>query len=373
MTRETRAVISPAALRHNLGVARRAAPDSRVMAVIKSNGYGHGLLRAARALRHADAFGVTCMEEAVPLREAGYAHPILLLEGLFDISELELARRYRLDMLVHSDWQVRMLETARPGRPLSVWLKVDSGMHRLGFAPGDLAAVCRRLADTAAVNDNIRFVTHLACADDRDDDSTTARQVDVFSACLRDLQGDRSIANSAGVLGWPITHADWIRPGVMLYGVDPFIDERSERPQLRPAMTLSSPLIAITQCAAGDFVGYGATWTCPEDMPVGVVAIGYGDGYPRHAGNGTPVLVNGRETQMVGRVSMDMITIDLRGLLDEVSIGDRVTLWGEGLPVERVAAHAGTIGYELLCGVTTRVHMEVERQDNEDGPGTDAV
>lgn len=372
MTRPTRAIIHPGALRHNLGVARKAAPHSRVMAVIKSNGYGHGLLRAAGALREADAFAVTCLEEAIPLREAGYAHPILLLEGIFHPGELEQVRRYRLDLVVHAEWQVAALEAAPPGRPLSVWLKVDSGMHRLGFDPDQVSAVYRRLLGCRAVASHIRMMSHLACADDRDDDASTPAQFAVFDDAVRELAGEQSLANSAGVLGWPGSHRDWIRPGVMLYGVDPFCDARRDRPDLRPAMTLSSVLIAIRRYPAGAHIGYGATWTCPEDMPVGVVAIGYGDGYPRHAPNGTPVLVAGRESQLVGRVSMDMITVDLRGLEDQVDVGDPVVLWGKGLPVERVAACAGTIGYELLCGVAARVHMELEKDDGH-GPGSDPV
>ncbi|MCP1675027.1 alanine racemase [Natronocella acetinitrilica] len=359
MSRDTRAVISTDALRHNLEVARQHADGGRVMAVIKANGYGHGLLRVAGALRQADAFAVTCMEEAIPLREAGYAHPILLLEGVFEPAELKQACRYRLDIAVHSEWQLRLLEDTRLPRPLSVWLKIDSGMHRLGFQPDAVAAIHQRLLDCAWIGPHVRFMTHLACADDRHDERTRL-QVGNFDAVTRDLAGEHSIANSAGVLGWPEARRDWLRPGVMLYGVNPFIDGM-EAPALRPAMTLKSRLIAINQYKAGDSVGYGATWTCPEDMPVGVVAIGYGDGYPRHAVSGTPVLVNDRETQLVGRVSMDMLSVDLRGLEQEVDIGDEVTLWGQGLPVERVAEKAGTIAYELLCGVTSRVHVQLGR------------
>ena len=356
MTRATRAIISAEALRHNLRQARRVADGGRVMAVVKANGYGHGLLRAAGALRQADAFAVTCMEEAIPLREAGYAHPILLLEGVFEPAELNLACRYRLDLAVHSEWQMRLLETTRLPRTLSIWLKVDSGMHRLGFSPPAVRDVYQRLQRCAWVGPHIRFMTHLACADDRRDQTTNV-QLATFDEAVRDLEGEHSLANSAGVLGWPAVRRHWLRPGVMLYGVNPFIDGL-EAPLLKPAMTLRSRLIAINHIKAGESVGYGATWTCPEDMPVGVVAIGYGDGYPRHAGSGTPVLVNGNETQLVGRVSMDMLSVDLRGIVDRVEVGDDVTLWGEGLPIERVAERAGTIAYELLCGVTGRVHIE---------------
>ena len=360
MTRRTRAVIHPEALRHNLAQARQAAPQSRVMAVIKADGYGHGLLRVAAALRRADAFAVTCLEEAIPLREAGYAHPILLLAGPFEPSELEACRRYRLDIVVHAPWQVELLEAASAGRALSVWLKIDSGMHRLGLMPEQVPELHRRLTRCAAVNTHIRLITHMACADDRDDLRSTPGQVQRFAEAGAGLDGERSLANSASVLGWPETHADWVRPGVMLYGVDPFCDEVAERPALQPAMTLCSPLIAVRHLAAGERIGYGGTWACPEDMPVGVVAIGYGDGYPRHAPSGTPLLVNGHRSRLLGRVSMDLICIDLRGLEQQVQVGDDVVLWGRGLPVEQIAALSGTIGYELLCGVSPRVYREVE-------------
>lgn len=362
MTRRTRAVIHVEALQHNLAQARQAAPDSRVMAVIKADGYGHGLLRVAAALRQADAFAVTCLEEAIPLREAGYAHPILLLAGPFEPAELEACRRYRLDIVVHAPWQVALLESAPAGRALSVWLKIDSGMHRLGLQPEQVPEMHQRLSRCAAVNPHVRLLTHMACADDRQDAHSTPRQVQQFLAATEGFGGERSLANSASVLGWPQTHADWIRPGVMLYGVDPFCDQGGERPDLRPAMTLVSPLIAIRHVAAGERIGYGGTWTCPEAMPVGVVAIGYGDGYPRHAPSGTPVLLAGQRSCLLGRVSMDLICIDLRGLEQQARIGDEVVLWGRGLPVEQIAARCGTIGYELLCGVSPRVYREMESE-----------
>ncbi len=357
MTRDTRAVIRLDALQHNLDMARKAAPGARVMAVVKANGYGHGLLRVARAMRCADAFAVTSLDEAIPLREAGFAHPILLLEGLFEPRELDAFSRYRLDMVVHSDWQLEVILGSRTPRPLSVWLKVDSGMHRLGFAPEAVPAVASRLQASRAVSKHIRFITHLACADDRDD-TTTEAQVHAFDRATVGLAGERSIANSAGLLAWPETRGDWVRPGIMLYGASPFVDGRESPQPLRPVMTLGSRLVAINHFRKGDRIGYGGSWACPEDMPVGVVAIGYGDGYPRHAPSGTPVLVGGHRTQLVGRVSMDMICVDLRGIEPEVDVGEPVVLWGEGLPVEEVARWSGTISYELLCGLTGRVRFE---------------
>ncbi len=361
MSRDTRALIDLAALRHNLEVARRSAPGSRIMAVVKANAYGHGLLPAARALAAADGFAVSSLAEAVPLREAGFIHPILLLQGLYEASELATVERCRLELVVHSLWQVEILERARTERPLIVWLKVDSGMHRLGLAPEVVPDAYRRLQNAAAVGE-IRFMTHLANADDRNSDYTRD-QLQQFERACAGLAGARSIANSAGLLGWQGSHSEWVRPGIMLYGVSPFLDSVSARHDLRPVMTLTSRLIAINQCRRGDRVGYGGAFVCPEDMRVGIATIGYGDGYPRHAGTGTPVLVRGQPSQILGRVSMDMLCVDLRGVPD-AAVHDPVTLWGRGLPVEKVAAHCDTIPYELLCKVTARV-----RFDYEDGDG----
>lgn len=363
MSRETRAVISVSALRHNLAVARQAAAGARVMAVVKGNGYGHGLLRVAYALRGADAFAVTCLEEAIPLREAGLAHPIVLLEGPYEPGEVQLASRYRLDVVVHSEWQISVLQSVRLPRPVNVWLKVDSGMHRLGLPVEEVHSAYQRLVAAGSVAPHVRLMTHLAEADDRGSD-VTERQVACFDEATDGLRGERSIANSAGLLGWPATRMGWVRPGIMLYGATPFDHTDPPHAPLRPAMTLSTRINAIYNHRAGDAIGYGGTWVCPEDMPVAVAAIGYGDGYPRHAPNGTPVLVNGSRAQLIGRVSMDMITIDLRNVPEPVEIGDPVVLWGDGLPAEEVAAHAGTIAYELFCTVTQRVRFQEDRDSH---------
>lgn len=367
MTRETRAVINVSALRHNLGVARDAAGQARVMAVIKGNGYGHGLLRVAYALRGADAFAVTCLEEAIPLREAGFAHPILLLEGPYEPGEVQLASRYRLDVAVHSDWQISVLQNARLARPLNVWLKVDSGMHRLGLPLERVREAHGQLAASASVSPHLRLMTHLAEADDLDSGKTD-QQLACFDEATSGLRGERTVANSAGLLAWPRARADWVRPGIMLYGATPFDHRDPPHAPLRPAMTLTTRIHAIYQHRSGDPIGYGGTWVCPEDMPVAVAAIGYGDGYPRHAPSGTPVLVNGARAQIVGRVSMDMICIDLRGVPEPVEVGDEVTLWGEGLSAEEVAEHAGTIAYELFCTVTQRVRFLEERDSHGPHP-----
>lgn len=335
---------------------RAAAPGRRVATAVKAEGYGHGLLRVARTL-DADAFAVACIEEALTLREAGVDRPILLLEGVFEASELPLCARHGLAITVHHPEQVLMLERARLECPLRVWLKVDSGMHRLGLQPETVAAIYRRLRNCPAVVPEMGLMSHLARADERDC-AATLQQLQTFNAATAGLPGERSLANSAGILGWPQTHFDWVRPGIMLYGASPFVDSRAADENLRPVMTLSTRLIAINRLRQGEAVGYGGTWICPEDMDVGVAAIGYGDGYPRHAPSGTPVLVNGREAALIGRVSMDMITLDLRQH-PAAQIGDSVVLWGEGLPVERIAQAAGTISYVLLCGITARVRVEV--------------
>jgi alanine racemase len=326
------------------------------MAVIKANGYGHGQVRVARALDTADAFAVACIEEALPLREAGVHKPILLLEGFFEDSELPLCSRLDLAVAVHDLSQVEMLERSRLERPLTVWLKIDTGMHRLGIAPEQAVTTWQRLRACPAVAPAIRLMSHLARADERDADYTL-QQLQVFKELCQQLPGERSLANSAGVLGWPQTHGDWVRPGLLLYGVSPFTDTLAEAEGLQPVMTLSSRLIAVKRLRRGDPVGYGGTWICPEDMDVGMAAVGYADGYPRHAPAGTPVLVNGRRAGLVGRVSMDMLSIDLRRQPD-VRPGDPVVLWGQGLPIEIIARAAGTIPYTLLCGVSARVHVQ---------------
>jgi alanine racemase len=355
MTRATTALIDLGALAHNLQRARRAAPGRRVAAAVKANGYGHGLLRVARALREADALAVASIDEAVTLREGGVEQPILLLEGAFETAELPLCSRLNLHLAVHHVLQVEMLERTPLERPIEVWLKIDSGMHRLGIPPESTPSFWQRLRACPSVAPAIRLMSHLARADERND-AYTLQQLRIFEEAAGDLPGERSLANSAAVLGWPGTHFDWVRPGIMLYGASPFIDSLGDEDGLRPVMTLSTELIAIHRLRQGQAVGYGGTWVCPEDMDVGVAAIGYGDGYPRHAPSGTPVLLNGRAAPLIGRVSMDMITLDLRRHPD-ARVGDPVVLWGRGLPVEIIARAAGTIPYTLLCGVTARVKI----------------
>jgi alanine racemase len=349
------AQIDAAALRNNLAVVRRLAPRSRVLAAVKANAYGHGLLPTARALAAADAFGVARLEEAVQLREAGIDKPLLLLEGAFSAEQLESAARHQLDVVVHSFEQLSMLEAWRGAWRFSVWLKLDTGMNRVGFKPQDFAAAQARLARCAAVG-QLRLMTHLAAAEDVEG-SVTRQQIDTFVTLTSSCALERSVANSAGVIGWPEAHLDWVRPGIMLYGISSLAQTTAAELGLVPAMTLSTRLIAVRDVAAGETVGYNGIWRAPRPSRIGVAAIGYGDGYPRVVSSGTPVLVNGRAVPIVGRVSMDMMTVDVTDL-GEVAVGDEVTLWGRGLPVERIARCANTIGYELVCRVTGRVAVE---------------
>jgi alanine racemase len=356
MTRPVLARIDLQALQHNFSLARQAAAGSSLMAVIKANAYGHGAVPVARALPQADAFALASVEEAVQLRDAGIAVPLVLLEGMFAADEQKAVIEYDLQVVVHCQEQVDWLERNPATGPLHLWLKVDTGMHRLGISPPNYPEVHRRLsALIAARGGSLRLMSHLACADEPQHPANDS-QLAVF----RELDAgtlERSLANSAALLSRPDMRFDWVRPGIMLYGASPF-DPAADRPTgLRPVMNLESQLIAVYVRNKGDSIGYGQSWSCPRDMPVGVAAAGYGDGYPRHAPAGTPVLVNGRVAPLVGRVSMDMICVDLGGQ-PGARVGDPVRLWGAGLPVEAVAARADTISYELLCNVSPRVPRE---------------
>ncbi len=355
MSRPALARISADALRANFNQVRRHAPGRRVMAVVKANAYGHGLIQAATTLADADALGVSCLEEAETLRAAGIRQPIVLLEGFFDAEELARIAVLDLDIVVHSEHQLSALEQSTCTAALVVWLKLDTGMHRLGFEPTRAAELRSRLLALPQVRE-VRFMSHLSSADEIDN-STTPAQLQCFNDATRGLAGSRSLANSAAVLAWPESHFDWVRPGIMLYGISPFADRNGRELGLVPVMQLETRLISVRACKAGDAVGYGGAGVCPRDMPVGVAAIGYGDGYPRHAGTGTPALVNGVRCQLLGRVSMDMIALDLSARPD-ARVGDTVELWGNGLAVEEVARHAGTIAYELVCAVSARVRVE---------------
>lgn len=353
MSRPARVTVNLDHLRHNLDVARRYAAGARVLAMVKADAYGHGAVPAARALApHADGFGVSSLEEAVRLREAGIAARILLVAGCFAAGELAEAARHDLQIAVHDDWQLRALLAARLPRPLGVWLKIDTGMHRLGFAPEAVAAVHGRLARSANVA-GIRLMTHFARAD-TPDDGFNVHQQRRFACAAAGLAGDRSLANSAALVALPESRSDWVRPGILLYGVNPFVAPHPVAAQLKPVMTLASRLLAVRTLAAGESTGYGGDWVAPAPTAVGIAAMGYGDGYPRHAPTGTPVLVRGRRTRILGRVSMDLVAVDLQPVAGAAA-GDEVVFWGEGLPAWEVARHAGTIAYELFTGINPRV------------------
>ena len=351
MPRPIRAAISRAALAHNLTVAKRHAGRAKVWAVTKANAYGHGIERAARAFQAADGFAVLDFAEAERLRRAGIATPILMLEGFFEAADIDLVAQYSLTPVIHSVEQVKMLERAKLAGAVDVYLKVNSGMNRLGFAEAELGAACKALRNHPKVR-HITFMTHFA---DADGASGVASQLAWFEALTKpfDMQA-RCVANSAALIRFPEARADWVRPGIMLYGASPFADQSAEALGLRPAMTLTSQIIGIQKLERGERIGYGFSYEAPDAMTVGIVACGYADGYPRHAPTGTPVLVNGRRSRIVGRVSMDMISVDLTGISD-ARVGTTVTLWGEGLPADEVGAAAGTLSYELFTKLTARV------------------
>jgi alanine racemase len=348
--------IDTGALRHNLQVIRRLAPKSRVMAVIKANAYGHGLIAVARALDAADALAVARVDEGLALREAGIKTRIVLLEGVLDAEQLKAAAAAAFELVVHSPEQIELLRAAPGGVRFKVWLKLDSGMNRLGFKGEEFRSAHAALNQAPALQAPINLITHIASAD-MPELPSTAEQLMVFAAATRALAGERSIASSAALLGFPDSQADWVRPGLLLYGASPFRGSTGADHGLRPVMTLRSRVIAVKDLVVGDQVGYGGDWTATRPTRLAIAAVGYGDGYPRSASSGTPVLVNGEHAALAGRVSMDMIAIDTTDVKHAPKVGDPVVLWGEGLPVEEVAVWAETIPYTLLCGINQRVAL----------------
>ncbi|MCM5569144.1 alanine racemase [Burkholderiaceae bacterium FT117] len=357
MSRPISAIVSVAAMRHNLARARALAPGARAWAVVKANAYGHGLAAALEGFADADGMALVEFDKAARLREAGWQRPILMLEGAFDPQDVAQARRDRLALVVHEPRQLDWLAAASPAAPIDVHLKFNSGMNRLGFDAAGLREAHARLSALPGIG-SITLVTHFANSDlPGGADDAIAR----FERACAGLPGQRSLANSAAVLAVPDAHRDWVRPGIMLYGASPFADRSAAECGLRPAMKLASRLIAVQRLAPGDSVGYGSTFTATRPMRIGVVACGYADGYPRHAPSGTPVAVAGRRTGTVGRVSMDMLCVDLEPV-PGASPGDEVELWGGGLvDIDEVAQAAGTIGYELMCALAPRVPLVVDR------------
>jgi alanine racemase len=353
VSRSATATIHLDALHANLARVRALAGEARVMAVVKADAYGHGLERCARALDGADAFGVASIADGLRLRAAGHRQRIVALSGPDAPRDLAEMRRLQLEAVIHHESQLAMLEAERTGPRLKVWLKFDTGMHRLGFPPEHAAGLHARLRRLPAVDPDIVLMTHFAASDEFDN-AMTAQQTDRFLDATRGLEGERALSNSAGLLGWPQARGDWVRIGGLLYGLSVATGKSGADFGFRPAMTLTTHLIAINRVGRGERIGYGATYECTEDMPVGVAAIGYGDGYPRSATSDTPVLVGDTQAAIVGRVSMDLVTLDLRNR-PNARVGDTVTMWGPRLPAETIARHAGTISYELACGVTRRV------------------
>ena len=337
-------------MRANLALARARAGGARLWAVIKANAYGHCLLRAARAFEQADGFALLDLNDAIQLREAGVRQPILLLEGMFDPGDLPIIAEHSLSVVVHCEEQLQWLEMAGLPNRLPVYLKLNTGMNRLGLGLKQFNACYQRLCQSAGAG-SITLMTHFA---DADGTAGVAEQLERFNKTTANLDLPRSLANSAALLRFPETHGDWMRPGIMLYGCSPFSNRSAAQLGLEPAMTLSSELIAVQNLRAGDAAGYGATFVADKATRIGIVACGYADGYPRHAPTGTPVLVAGKRTRTVGRISMDMIAVDLSDL-PEAGVGTPVTLWGKHLSADEVATAAGTVSYELLCALTARV------------------
>lgn len=350
MPRPITAIIDLPALAHNLSVARAHAPHAKVFAVIKANAYGHGLLRAAQALRAADGFAVVEFDAAVRLRDAGFAQRILLLEGFFDEHEMVEGVARKISGVVHQRGQITLLDGLPAGSRLDVLLKVNSGMNRLGFAPEEVRKTYAALQDCAGVG-KVTLMTHFANADDA---RGVDWQMETFERAAAGIAAPRSLANSAATLRYPHTHFDWVRPGIMLYGSSPFAEVSAEALGLKPVMTLRSEIIGTCELKPGDSVGYGGMFRAERPMRIGIVACGYADGYPRHAPNGTPVRVGDRLSGTVGRVSMDKLCVDISAL-PGAGVGTPVVLWGEGNPVDDVAQAAGTVSYELMCALAARV------------------
>lgn len=352
--RPARALIDLGALQDNYLLAKRLG-GGKAVAVVKADAYGHGAVRCARALTGiADAFGVACLEEAIELREAGIETPILLLEGFLEADELPLIDRHRLWTAVASPWQLQALARYSPQQPLHVWLKLDSGMHRLGLSPAQFAEALAALQRDPKIA-SVVAMSHLARADELDSDFSEVQRR-VFEQATADFAGPTSFNNSPALLGWPGIRSDWVRPGLMLYGASPFAPDAGPAHPLRPVMQLESALIAVRDLPAGESVGYGARFTAPVRMRIGVAAMGYADGYPQRAPNGTPVLVDGQSTRVIGRVSMDMLTVDITDL-PGADVGSRVTFWGASPTAARIAETCNTSPYALLCGLK-RVRRE---------------
>ncbi|MEP0354777.1 alanine racemase [Paraglaciecola sp.] len=355
MSRPAKIFIDLAAVEANYKCAKTLAPNSKTIAVVKADAYGHGAIEVAKKLAPlVELFAVSCLEEAIAIRQAGIKQSILLLEGCFSVDEISLAAAQNCQVVVHNQQQINELSSAKVCQPLSVWLKVDTGMHRLGVQPSDVSKAHQALKTCANVK-NTRLMSHFSSADIINS-KEVVKQLEAFSTCVGTIKDDDiqlSMANSAGILAWPNSHKNWNRPGIMLYGLSPFSECQPQANQLQAAMSFESEVIAMRDVSIGESVGYGDTWVACRPSVVATVAVGYGDGYPRNAKSGTPVFVNNQRAPLAGRVSMDMISIDVTDL-QNVNIGDKVELWGKNLGANEVAFWADTIGYELVTRMPTR-------------------
>ena len=351
------ATINLKALQHNLKVVKEKAPYSKILAMVKSNAYGHGACRVVQSMEsQVDAFGVVFLKEAVELYDAGIKKPIVVLTGFFDAEELKIVDDLGLECVVHNFEQIDVLDKTKLTQPLKVWFKIDTGMHRLGFQLDQVDEAYQRLMKIDSVQKPLKLTTHFSDADDVKS-GKTAIQIANFEKAIANLEGELCMANSAAIFNWPTSHVHWIRPGLALYGATSFHDKTGLEMDLKPVMTLRSRIISIHELDKGETIGYGSVFSCPEKMRVGTVAIGYGDGYPRNTKTGAPILVDGKRAQLIGRVAMDMLGVDLRNL-PHAKIGSEVVLWGEGLPVEEVSAFSGEVPYEMFCRLTQRVYYQ---------------
>jgi alanine racemase len=353
--RPLKAFINQASLQHNLATVKQLAPHSKIMSVVKANGYGHGLINVARGLNESDGFAVLTLNEAIDLREHGFEQDILLLEGAFEAYEISIAAKMHFNLVVHNLHQLQMIEKLKLNRPLDIHFKINTGMNRLGFNPQEAKEILKTLQNKSHFK-SITLMTHFATADEP---RGVDWQLSVFDDIAKPFNFSRSVANSASIVNFKKTHLDWVRPGIMLYGASPIMGHKSSTLNIKPVMQLKSKIIAIQNLSKNDSVGYGESFKAKKDMRIAVVACGYADGYPRHAPTGTPVYVEGKKTSTVGRVSMDMLYIDVTNI-PQASISSDVELWGEHIPVDEVAEKAGTVGYELLCAISASKRVPIE-------------
>lgn len=353
--RPIQATINLQALKSNFTLVKKLANKSKVMAVLKANAYGHGLIEVANALEQTDGISVLNLDEAIKLREAGFNRTILLLEGFFEVNEVKVASKLGLNVTVHNQIQIDLIDQAKPINPIDIHLKINTGMNRLGFSPNEIDYLLESLNSNQYVGE-ITLMTHFSTADEK---VGINKQLNIFTKISNNYNYDSSVANSAALIKYPESRLDWVRPGIMLYGASPYKDISAESIGLKPVMNLMSQVIAIQHINIGDSVGYGSVFRAQKSMKVGVVACGYADGYPRHASTGTPVFIDNIFTTTIGRVSMDMLYVDITNI-PNIDIGSSVELWGSHVPVDEIAKHSNTVGYELLCSISASKRVPLD-------------